>query len=52
VSDPLRWQVERGVQDDGVHRVTSSAPVGVSVYGFDSFKSYAYPGGLRLTILE
>jgi hypothetical protein len=51
-SDPLRPTVEPGVQDDGVHRVRSSAPVGVAVYGFDSYKSYAYPGGLRLTTIE
>jgi hypothetical protein len=51
-SDPERPTVEDGVQDDGVHRVRSSAPVGVAVYGFDSYKSYAYPGGLRLTTIE
>jgi hypothetical protein len=33
---------------DGVHRVQSDYPVGVLVYGFDSFVSYAYAGGTEL----
>jgi hypothetical protein len=37
-----------GRQNDGVHRVQSDLPVGVIVYGFDSFVSYAYPGGTQL----
>jgi hypothetical protein len=28
--------------------VQSDLPVGVIVYGFDSFVSYAYPGGTQL----
>lgn len=37
-----------GRQNDGVHRVVSDYPVGVLVYGFDSFVSYAYAGGTEL----
>jgi hypothetical protein len=37
-----------GRQNDGVHRVQSDYPVGVLVYGFDSFVSYAYAGGTEL----
>lgn len=37
-----------GRQDDGVHRVQSDYPVGVVVYGFDAFVSYAYAGGTEL----
>jgi hypothetical protein len=37
-----------GRQNDGVHRVQSDFPVGVLVYGFDSFVSYAYAGGTEL----
>jgi hypothetical protein len=37
-----------GRQNDGVHRVQSDLPVGVIVYGFDAFVSYAYPGGTQL----
>lgn len=37
-----------GRQNDGVHRVQSDYPVGVLVYGFDSFVSYAYAGGTQL----
>lgn len=37
-----------GRQNDGVHRVQADYPVGVLVYGFDSFVSYAYAGGTQL----
>jgi hypothetical protein len=37
-----------GTQNDGVHRVQSDLPLGVLVYGFDSFVSYAYAGGTEL----
>ena len=37
-----------GKQNDGVHRVQSDYPLGVLVYGFDSFVSYAYAGGTEL----
>jgi len=45
-------EVEEGIQDDGVHRVVATAPVGVIVYGFDAFVSYAYPAGLDVTLLR
>ncbi len=37
-----------GRQNDGVHRVQSDYPIGVLVYGFDAFVSYAYAGGTEL----
>jgi hypothetical protein len=37
-----------GNQNDGVHRIVSSAPVGVLVFGWDSFVSYGYAGGTEL----
>ncbi len=37
-----------GRQNDGVHRVQADVPVGVLVYGFDAFVSYAYAGGTQL----
>ena len=37
-----------GRQNDGVHRVQSDMPVGVIVYGFDNFVSYAYAAGTQL----
>ena len=40
--------VTPGRQNDGVHRVQSDYPIGVVVYGFDSFVSYAYAGGTQL----
>jgi hypothetical protein len=45
---PAPNNVLPGRQNDGVHRVQSDLPVGVIVYGFDSFVSYAYPGGTQL----
>ncbi len=41
-----------GRQNDGVHHVQSDYPVGVLVYGFDSFVSYAYTGGTELNELN
>lgn len=40
--------VSAGRQNDGVHRVQSDQPIGVLVYGFDAFVSYAYAGGTDL----
>lgn len=37
-----------GKQNDGAHHVQADEPVGVEVYGFDSFVSYAYAGGTDL----
>jgi hypothetical protein len=33
----------------GVHSASSSSAFGVSVYGYGSYTSYWYPGGLNLT---
>ena len=43
-----RDNVRDGEQNDGVHSVISDLPVGIVVYGFDAFVSYAYAGGLNL----
>lgn len=40
--------VRDGLQNDGVHTVVATDPVGVVVYGFDAFVSYAYAAGLNL----
>jgi len=37
---------------DGVHRISADKPVGVTVYGYDSYVSYGYPGGLDLKDLK
>lgn len=39
-------------QDDGVHTLVADREVGLVVYGFDRFVSYAYAGGLDLEILN
>jgi hypothetical protein len=41
--------VREGVQNDGVHRLEATRPVGLLVDGFDSFVSYAYAGGTDLS---
>ena len=54
IIDPNRQapnNITPGLQNDGVHRVEASDKVGVVVDGFDSFVSYAYPGGTELETL-
>lgn len=43
--------VSPGLQNDGVHRLVASSPVGVLVDGFDSFVSYAYAAGTELEFI-
>jgi hypothetical protein len=45
-------RVEEGLQDDGYHTLRASEEVGIVVYGFDAFVSYAYAGGLNLDPLD
>ncbi len=40
------WEVARLPVADGVHTLDGDAPFGVVVLGYDSYDSYAYPGGL------
>jgi hypothetical protein len=42
------WRVLRIPVDPGPHKVTASAPIGLSAYGYKLDVSYAYPGGLDL----
>lgn len=39
-------------QNDGVHTLVADREVGLIVYGFDRFVSYAYAGGLDLDVLN
>lgn len=43
-----------GLQDDGVHTLetTNGAPIGLVVYGWDSFVSYGYPGGSNVALIN
>jgi len=45
------WRVARIPVGHGVHSITASEPVGVTVYGYDRDVSYGYPAGLNLTDL-
>jgi IgGFc binding protein len=38
--------------NDGVHTLRSNKPVGLIVYGFDTFVSYGYPGGSDLAAIN
>jgi hypothetical protein len=54
VFDPLKpagSQLSPGRQNDGVHRLQASRPVGLLVYGYDAFVSYAYAAGTELESL-
>jgi hypothetical protein len=52
VGDSLMWQVARFPIGDGVHLLIADEPVGVIVYGYDSYVSYGYPGGLNLNVVD
>ena len=43
---PTEWEVARVAATDGVHVLEGDQPFGVVVIGYDSYDSYAYPGGL------
>jgi len=45
------WRVARLKVTDGIHRLNATAPVGVTVYGYDDDVSYGYPAGLNLSDL-
>lgn len=45
-------RVEEGNQNDGYHTLRSNEDIGLVVYGFDAFVSYAYAGGLNLDALD
>jgi hypothetical protein len=40
------------MQNDGVHRVVSEAPIGVLAYGWDAFVSYGYAAGTQLQAIN
>jgi hypothetical protein len=44
--------LQEGLQNDGVHRLTADVPVGLVVYGFDAYVSYGYLGGTDLELIN
>lgn len=41
-------RVKLGPGNQGAHVLTATAPVGIQVFGYGSYTSYHYPGGLNL----
>ena len=52
LGDPASWQVARFQIADGTHFIQSDAPLGITVYGYDDYVSYGYPGGLNLDVVD
>jgi len=46
--NPDTGEVTEGTQNDGVHRIYADYPIGVTVFGFDAYVSYAYAAGTEL----
>jgi hypothetical protein len=46
------YEVARVTVSDGVHSLEGSAGFGVTVLGWDTYDSYAYPGGLNQKIIN
>lgn len=46
------YSVHRTPLEPGTHTITADEPVGVIVYGYDQYVSYAYTGGLSLRSLN
>lgn len=49
---PTPVDIFPGEQHDGTHTVVSDKEISIIIYGFDRFVSYAYVGGLNLTVLN
>ena len=45
------YTVRRVAIAGGAHKVEAAVPVGVVVYGYGTYTSYMYPGGLALEAL-
>lgn len=51
-NNPSEWEVARVPVADGVHALEGDQPFGVIVLGYDSYDSYAYPGGLDQKVIN
>ena len=52
IGDGTAWRVVRFQIADGVHFIESDSAVSVTVYGYDQYVSYGYPGGLNLDVVD
>ena len=50
--NPAQWEVARIAIPDGIHAFTGTHPFGIIIVGYDSYDSYAYPGGMNMQILN
>ncbi|MDH5671470.1 MAG: IgGFc-binding protein [Myxococcales bacterium] len=46
------WSAVRVELEPGAHRMRGDSPFGITVYGFGSYTSYMYPGGLNFVPLN
>jgi len=46
-----QWMVARQPLQPGSHTVTADKRLGIDVYGWDFYVSYAYPGGMNVETL-
>jgi hypothetical protein len=52
-NNPTEWEVGRVANlADGVHALDGDQPFGVLILGYDSYDSYAYPGGLDQKVIN
>lgn len=52
IGDASAWKVARFPIADGVHFIQSDEPCAITVYGYDQYVSYGYPGGLNLDVVD
>jgi hypothetical protein len=50
--DLLTNNLANGACDNGRHEIHSDAPFGVTVWGWDSYVSYAFPGGMSVRAIN
>jgi hypothetical protein len=50
--DLVKGGTPQGNCDNGVHKASSDAPFGLTVWGWDTTVSYAYPAGMSVQALR
>ncbi len=47
-----QYSAARMPLSEGAHHLVADKPVGITVYGWDQYVSYGYPGGMNLEVLQ